>query len=98
MSRTVPRLDKKEKRQQAAAYREQLAPLKRREKAIESDIDKGHNELKKIEASLADEAIYADAQKSVLSELLQHQGKLKTQLMDREEKWLEIQEEIAAFD
>lgn len=93
-----PRLDKKEKRQQAAAYREQLAPLKRREKAIESDIDKAHNELKKIEASLADEAIYADAQKSVLSELLQHQGKLKTQLMDREEKWLEIQEEIAAFD
>lgn len=93
-----PKLDKKEKRQQAAAQREQLAPLKRREKAIESDIDKAHNELKKIEDSLADEALYTDAQKSVLSELLRHQGKLKTQLNDWEEQWLQIQEEIAAYD
>lgn len=92
------KIDKKEKRQQAAAQREQLAPLKRQERAVESDIDTFHNELKKIEVSLADEALYTQGQKSVLSELLQQQGKLKMQLRDREEKWLEIQEEIAAYD
>ena len=45
------KIDKREKRQQAAAQREQLAPLKRKERAIESDIDTFHNELKKILAS-----------------------------------------------
>lgn len=93
-----PKLDKKEKRQQAAAQREQLAPLKRREKAIESAIDKAHSELKKIEASLADENLYTDEQKPVLNDLLRQQGKLKTLLSEREEKWLEIQEELAAYD
>jgi ATP-binding cassette, subfamily F, member 3 len=92
------KLDKKEKRQQAAASREQLAPLKRQERAIESEIDKVHLALKKIEEALIDEALYTAAQKPKLNDLLQQQGKLKTRLNEREEKWLTIQEEIAAFD
>ncbi|PCJ28281.1 MAG: ABC transporter ATP-binding protein [SAR86 cluster bacterium] len=93
-----PKLDKKEKRQQAAAHREKLAPLKKQERAIENAIDKLNIELKKIEESLLDEDLYTEAQKNGLRELLQHQGKLKTQMLEKEEMWLEIQEEITAYE
>jgi ATP-binding cassette subfamily F protein 3 len=92
-----PKLDKKEKRQQAADRRENLAPLSKRERRLEAEIEKIQSKLTKIESSLGDESMYLQANKNVLNTLIQEQGALKSKLVSSEEEWLEVQEEIANF-
>jgi ATP-binding cassette subfamily F protein 3 len=91
-----PRKSIRQQSQQAAAIREQQAPLRKREKQLERDIDKINNELSKIEALLADSALYDDENKEKLTEALQQQGELKAQLADTEEAWLEVLEQLGA--
>lgn len=91
------KLDKKEKRQQAADMREKLAPLSKQERRLEAGIEKIQSKLTKIETSLADESMYLEDNKNDLSALIQEQGALKSQLVAIEEEWLEIQEEIANY-
>jgi len=88
--------DKKQQRQLAAAQRELEAPLRKREKALERDIDTLHTQLKQLEEKLADPTLYDAAQKSKLTQMLQQQGELKSQLEDKEEAWLEIQEQLTS--
>jgi ATP-binding cassette subfamily F protein 3 len=90
------KLDKKQQRQQAAAIREQKAPLRKREKQLERDIDRLNAELGKIEALLADSALYDDENKAKLTKALQQQGDLKTELAKTEEVWLEVLEQLGA--
>lgn len=90
-----PKLDKKEKRQQAADRREKLAPLSKQERRLEVEIEKIQSKLTKIESSLADESLYLEANKNDLSALIQEQGALKSKLVSSEQEWLEVQEEIA---
>lgn len=89
-----PGLDKKKLRQEAAVKRAQLAPLRKVSKKIENEIEKIQKKLDAIEKSLADESLYTEAQKSTLTELLQSQGRLKTELADKEEKWFELEVEM----
>ena len=91
------KLDKKEKRQQAADRREKLAPLNKQERRLEAEIEKIQSKLAKIESSLADENIYLEENKNDLNALNQEQGALKSKLASNEEEWLEIQEEIANY-
>lgn len=91
------KLDKKEKRQQAAELREKLAPLSKQERRLEAGIEKIQSKLTKIESSLADESMYLEENKNDLNALIQEQGILKSQLVTIEEEWLEIQEEIANY-
>jgi ATP-binding cassette subfamily F protein 3 len=91
------KLDKKEKRQQAADRREKLAPLNKQERRLEAEIEKIQSKLAKIEFSLADENIYLEENKNDLNALIQEQGALKSKLASNEEEWLEIQEEIANY-
>ncbi|MDE0982562.1 MAG: ATP-binding cassette domain-containing protein [Gammaproteobacteria bacterium] len=91
------KLDKKEKRQQAADRREKLAPLNKQERRLEAEIEKIQSKLAKIESSLADENIYLEENKNDLNALIQEQGALKSKLASNEEEWLEIQEEIANY-
>ena len=91
------KLDKKEKRQQAANRREQLAPLMKKEKSLEANINKIQQQLNKIEAALAEESIYLEANKNELNGLIQEQGTLKSKLGSQEEQWLQIQEEISSY-
>tara|TARA_B110000881_G_C18591673_1_gene528405 strand:- start:1373 stop:3070 length:1698 start_codon:yes stop_codon:yes gene_type:complete len=91
------KLDKKEKRQQAADRREQLAPLNKQERRLEAEIEKLQFKLTKIETSLADENIYLEENKNDLNALIQEQGALKSRLVSNEEEWLEVQEEIANY-
>ncbi|HIA59954.1 MAG TPA: hypothetical protein EYO00_08800 [Gammaproteobacteria bacterium] len=90
-------MDRKEQRQLAAAKRGELAPLRKREKQLERQIDKLQAQLHIIEQSLADESLYSEAQKDSLSEILQKQGQLKSRLAENEELWLSTQEEIHQF-
>lgn len=92
-----PKLDKKEKRQQAAMRREKLAPLKKKEKKLESEIEKLQQQLEKIEAALANENLYLDENKIELNSLIQEQGVLKSQLVRQEDQWLQLQEEITSY-
>lgn len=91
------KLDKKEKRQQAANRREKLAPLRKKEKSLEREIEKAQSTLKSLEALLADEAMYTEEKKAELNSLIQEQGTLKSTLCSREEEWLEVQEEINKY-
>ena len=91
------KLDKKEKRQQAADRREKLAPLNKQERSLEAEIETIQSKLAKIESSLADENIYLEENKNDLNALIQEQGALKSKLASNEEEWLEIQEEIANY-
>jgi len=91
------KLDKKEKRQQAADRREKLAPLNKQERRLEAEIEKIQSKLAKIESSLANENIYLEENKNDLNALIQEQGALKSKLASNEEEWLEIQEEIANY-
>ena len=91
------KLDKKEKRQQAADRRELLAPLNKKEKRLEVQIEKIQSKLSEIETLLSDESIYLEENKNDLNVLIQEQGMLKSGLVSNEEEWLEIQEEIANY-
>ena len=91
------KLDKKEKRQEAANRREKLAPLRKRERRLETDIDKIQKKLQQLESSLADESMYLDENKAQLNSLIQDQGALKAQLVRVEDEWLQVQEEITDY-
>ena len=91
------KLDKKEKRQQAADRREKLAPLNKQVRRLEAEIEKIQSKLARIESSLADESIYLEQNKNDLNTLIQEQGALKSKLVSNEEEWLEVQEEIANY-
>ena len=92
-----PKLDKKEKRQQAADRREKLAPLSKQERRLEAEIEKIQLRLTKIESSLGDDRVYLEANKNDLKALIEEQGALKSKLVSSEEEWLEVQEEIANY-
>ncbi len=91
------KLDKKEKRQQAASRREKLAPLRKQERLLESGIEKIQKLLGKIESSLADEALYLEESRAELNKQLQQQDTLKLELNSKEDQWLKVQEEIASY-
>ncbi|MAU05615.1 MAG: ABC transporter ATP-binding protein, partial [Gammaproteobacteria bacterium] len=89
------RLDKKEQRQLGAAKREKVAPLKKLERSLEAAIDRSQIELQRIESKLTDESIYYEENKAFLRQLLLEQGLLKTELLETEEKWLEVHEQLS---
>lgn len=92
------KLDKKEKRQEAALRRERLAPLKKQERQLEKEIEKAQKKLKDVEASLAEERLYLEENKAELNGLILEQGALKAALMRQEDEWLQVQEQIASYE
>ncbi|MNM84687.1 putative ABC transporter ATP-binding protein [compost metagenome] len=47
-----------------------------------------------IDAFMADETSYAEANKARLMEMLKRQGEVTSELEQLEERWLELQEQI----
>ncbi|MGM8226132.1 ATP-binding cassette domain-containing protein [Cellvibrio sp. ARAG 10.3] len=92
----APKVDKKNLRQQSAAQRQQLKPLTNKLKNLESQMEKLQRRLSEIETHLSDTGIYDDVNKKQLQELLAEQARLQPQLMECEENWLLISEEIEA--
>lgn len=90
------KVDKKNLRQQSAAQRQQLKPLTNKLKNLESQMEKLQRRLSEIETHLSDTGIYDDVNKKQLQELLAEQARLQPQLMECEENWLLISEEIEA--
>ncbi|MEE2607457.1 MAG: ABC transporter ATP-binding protein, partial [Pseudomonadota bacterium] len=74
---------------------EKVAPLKKLERSLEAAIDRSQIELQRIESKLTDESIYYEENKAFLRQLLLEQGLLKTELLEAEEKWLEVHEQLS---
>ena len=91
---TSHKVDKKQLRQEAAAKREREAPLRKRGKQLERKIVDLNSELQSLETQLSDSTLYDDRNKKQLTDLLQRQGELKTQLADIEESWMEVLEQL----
>ncbi|TDG15276.1 ATP-binding cassette domain-containing protein [Seongchinamella unica] len=89
---------RKEKRQQAAARRERLRPLKKQLEKTERDMAQLERELAQIQSRLADADLYSEPRKAELAELLQQEGELKTSTDSLEQSWLELQEEIETLE
>ena len=69
--------------------------MKKLERSLEAAIDRSQIELQRIESKLTDESIYYEENKTFLRQLLLEQGLLKTELLEAEEKWLEVHEQLS---
>ncbi len=87
-------LDKKQLRQQQAELRKKSAPLRKKADQLESNIHRWQEELVVIEQQLSDSDIYLSERKSVLTDLLKQQAKLKSDIEEHEMQWLELAEQI----
>lgn len=92
-----PKRDKKAQRQQDAAAREKVKPLKNTIKKIEKEMDRTQNKLTVIQEKLSDEAIYESDNKEELQDFLKEQGELSLLVEELEEKWLASLEELELY-
>ncbi len=90
---TVLNLDKKAKRQSAAAAREKLKPLTNEIKKLDKEIEKLQTQMQTIEKALANPDLY-DNPGAELEELLKKQSSVKRDLSEKEEQWMEKSEEL----
>ncbi|MBH3433481.1 ATP-binding cassette domain-containing protein [Pseudomonas citronellolis] len=80
--------DKRAQRQAAAALRQQLAPHKREADKLEKELGGIHEKLAALEEKLGDSALYENARKDELRDLLARQASLKAREAEVEEAWL----------
>jgi ATP-binding cassette subfamily F protein 3 len=91
----APREDRKAARQEAAAQRKRLQPLKRDRDRTEQAMEKVQAELSRVEEVLADAELYTDAvRKAELTQQLARQGELKSRLEALEIEWLAAEEAL----
>ncbi len=88
----------KEQRRLAAARRQQLSPIKNRLQKLEQQMEKLRIELASIDGQLGDPQIYQDTNRTTLQKLLQQQVSYRKDLVDTEEQWLELQEQLEVLE
>ena len=81
-------------RQLSAQQREALKPLREKVRKLEQQLEKDHTQLQKLEQQLTDPALYDDANKKKLAELLLKQGELKTRIAATEDEWMHASEAL----
>ena len=84
--------NKKVARQEAAEHRQSFAPLTKKIRLLESEIDNTSAILRSIELKLANPSIYEPAEKDRLKKLISDQALIKSNLIDLESEWLDTQE------
>lgn len=90
-------VDRKEQKRLEAELRQKLAPLKKKLDAAEKRMEKIQQTLSVIEEKMSDTSLYDAAKKDELNDLIQQQGKLKSELDDVEAEWMELTEEMENF-
>ena len=90
----VSSADRKLQRQQSAEARKKLAPLTKKSKKLEQEIEKLQKEQAENEALLADVEIYTESKKLQLKEQMEIQVRIKKSIAEKEEQWFEIQQQI----
>lgn len=88
-------VNKKQQRQEQAQRRQRLKPLYDRVRDVEKELAANRSRLTELEACLADESIYQDAnRKDELTQLVQDQAAAKSAIESLEWEWLEASEEL----
>ncbi|NOX76815.1 MAG: ATP-binding cassette domain-containing protein [Gammaproteobacteria bacterium] len=89
-----PGIDRRQQRQQQAARRQQLKPLRNRLSACEKTLANLQKQQTELEEILADGELYNDASRARLRETLAIQTSLKQQLTEAEDHWMQAAEEL----
>lgn len=89
---------RKAQRQAAAQHRQALKPLRDRLRKAEQQMSTLSTALADVETALADPDLYQGDKKDTLTELLKRQGELKSQLDQAEADWLDVSEQLEAFE
>jgi len=88
-------VNKKQQRQEQAQLRQRLKPLHDKVKKVEKELASNRSRLAELEASLADESIYADQdRKDEVAQLVRDQAATKTAIETLEWEWLEASEAL----
>ncbi len=88
--------DRREARRQAAEQRRAQKPLKDRVRKLEKDMERLTGQLQAVEHRLADPEIYNSLPADELDALLADAGRLRRELEQAEEGWLEATEALEA--
>ena len=90
--------DRREQKRQGAERRQQLAvkrkPLEQQIRRLEQRMEKLHSEQTRLQSELAEPALYEDANKNRLKELLLRKAQVDKELADIEGEWMEVQEAL----
>ena len=89
--------DRRERRRLAAAERRRIAPLRREIDSLERRLAALGEERASTEATLADTAVYDEAQRPWLRGLLVRRGRLDAEIAEVESLWLERSEQLDAM-
>jgi ATP-binding cassette subfamily F protein 3 len=88
-------VNKKQQRQEQAQRRKRLKPLYDKIRDVETDLAANRSRLTEIETSLADEAIYANPDRTdELTDLVREQATIKSAIESLEWEWLEAREQL----
>jgi ATP-binding cassette subfamily F protein 3 len=93
-----PAINRKDQRRQDADKRRQTQPLKNRLKTLEQGLERLGADKARINAALADSALYSGAEKDKLKALLLEQGRVQQALAQTEAAWLEACEALETAD
>jgi ATP-binding cassette subfamily F protein 3 len=85
---------RREKRQQAAAARARLKPMRQQLKSVENEMESLEVALEAMETRLASADLYEAQARDELAALVQSQGEMKSRSAALEEQWLELQQTI----
>jgi ATP-binding cassette subfamily F protein 3 len=96
-----PGSNRREQRQQEAAERQRLAsarkPLQNKLQKTEAELAKVTDELRELDARLADPAFYHAGGEDEVAKVLKRRGELAQQVETLEARWLQLQEELEAL-
>jgi ATP-binding cassette subfamily F protein 3 len=89
-------VNRKDQRRLDAERRQRNKPLLDALKKAEQAVEKLHQEQRQLEQQLADPAIYQDAEKNRLKDVMARKSQVDKALEDAEALWLEAEEKLAA--
>src|SRR6056297_2845398 len=90
--------NRKQKRQDSAASREQRRPLQKKLERTEREMTKIAGQLIAVREQLADTEIYTDERREALEELLLKEGRLQVQADALDDTWLTQQQALEELD
>lgn len=86
--------ERKARKRAEAAVRQKLSPFRKEQASLEAAMDRLQAEMADVEQALASPALYDEAGKQQLKELLARQTELSRRLEDTEARWLEVSETV----
>lgn len=89
--------NRKDQKRREAEFRTLTQPIRKAISQNEQQIDKLNAQLSDIEEKLSDSGLYDNSRKAELTELLQKQVNIKSQLEETEISWLEANEKLEAM-